>query len=77
MLPFTKLLHETIVRKLKSLATFIHLDKAFDSVDHNLLKKPNSFGLRGQNEHLMDYLLDRETINFFAGTQLSSLKGGH
>ena len=55
------------------MAAFIDLKKAFDTVDHNLLiKKLNSFGLRGQIENLLrDYLSDREQF-VFSGNQKSS-----
>ena len=56
------------------MAAFIDLKKAFDTVDHNLIKKLNSFGLRGQIENLLrDYLSDREQF-VFSGNRNSSLR---
>ena len=69
----TEFMRKTIDKKHYGLAAFIDLKKAFDTVDHNLLiKKLNSFGLRGQIENLLrDYLSDREQF-VFSGNQKSS-----
>ena len=69
----TEFMRKTIDKKQCDLAAFDE-KKAFDTVDHNLLiKKPNSFGLRGQLENLFSgYSSDREQF-VLSGNRNSSL----
>ena len=59
-------MRKTIDKKHYGLAAFIDLKKVFDTVDHNLLiKKLNSFGLRGQIENLLrDYHMTENNSYF-------------
>ena len=66
-------MRKTIDKKHYGLAAFIDLKKATDTVDHNLIKKLNSFGLHGRIECLLrDYLSDREQFVFSVNRTSSS-----
>ena len=59
-----------------TLAIFIDLKKAFDTVDHNiLLQKMEHYGIRGtSNAWFADYLSDREQFVSINGVQSDTLK---
>jgi len=80
LLKFTTLIYESLNNNLKTIAIFIDISKAFDSVNHNiLLRKLYLAGIRGnQHDWFKSYLSNRKQIvrlNNFESDSLIIKKG--
>ena len=79
IIQFTKSIHELLESKNCVLAVYIDFSKAFDCLDHSILKaKLENIGIRGSALSLIcNYLADRSQIVYYNNEQSSPLSINH